>query len=85
MKNKKSKYAAKKHKKNLKRKSKNQKKKEEAKDAQRQVNALNQLINNLPKSCHYCDAQFDINDPEMLDTWLAKFEGGAAIYKCPDC
>ncbi len=70
-----------------------QKKAREQRDAAKQVekamaaqlSMIEQIVDSMPKTCGDCEAQFDSEDQQHLDSWKMNFSEGVMSMTCDSC
>ncbi len=55
------------------------------KEMRGQLDFIEKFVDSIPKTCAYCDAEFDSKIDHHLDTWKMEFGSAGLILTCDKC
>jgi hypothetical protein len=50
-----------------------------------QLGFIEKFVDNIPKTCAYCDMEFDNKSDSHLDSWKMEFGDGGLALTCNEC
>lgn len=53
--------------------------------ADKAMRHMQRAMNNMPKACSTCAAEFDPKVPGALESWHVSLSQDATLMTCPDC
>ena len=55
------------------------------KEMRGQLDFIEKFVDNIPKTCSYCDAEFDSKIDHHLDSWKMEFGDSGLALTCNEC